>query len=180
MLGPKSNHIAAKALFADCGMLGPDEFVGQYPEPFLVEAAAQTYGGGQRFQTRAGVEAFDQMIQEGYTRELNDDSKVFPVVKSTKTFPDKISIGRARNTDIIIPDGDLSKLHAMISVTPDGYSISDADSKNGTFVNGRRLEGGENKALADDDLVWFGPRISFRFLLPATFHVRLIAMGAKG
>ncbi len=180
MLGPKSNHLEAKVLFADCGMLAPDEFVAQHPEPFLVEAAAQTYGGGQRFQTRAGVEAFDQMIQEGYTRELTDGSKLFPVAKSTKTFPDKVSIGRARNTDIIIPDGDLSKLHAMITVSPDGYSIADADSKNGTFVNGRRLEGGENRELKDDDLVWFGPRISFRFLLPPTLHVRIIAMGAKG
>lgn len=179
MLSPKSNHLEAKALFADCSALDPDEFAAQYPEPFLVEAAAQTYGGGQRFQTRAGVEAFDQMIQEGYTRELTDGSKVFPVVKNTKTFPDKISVGRARNTDLIIPDGDLSKLHAMISVTPTGYTIGDADSKNGTFVNGRRLESGEHRALSDDDLVWFGPRISFRFLLPRTMHVRLIAMAAK-
>ena len=156
----------------------PDSFVKLYPHPFLVETSVQTFGGAQSFQTRPGVEAFELMIQEGYARAIKPQSKVFTVAKRTATFPGKISIGRAKNTDIVIPDGDLSKLHALIALEGGRYRISDADSKNGTFVNGRRLEPGEVREVKDDDLVWFGPRISFRFLAPVTFHARLTAMGA--
>ena len=42
------------------------------------------------------------------------------------------------------------------------------------------LENNESRVLAVDDLVWFGPKLSFRFLLPKTFHARLVSMGAAG
>ena len=170
----------ASDYFAKHGQAPSEGFCRSNPHPCLVETHVQTYGGAQRFQTRAGAEAFEAMIQEGYAREIKPEAKVFPVAKSTPTFPDKISVGRARNTDILVPDGDLSKLHALVHRQDGGFAISDADSKNGTFVNGRRLESGETRALHNDDLVWFGPRISFRFLMPQTFHARLVAMGASG
>ena len=171
---------SAAEYFDAHGQADPSGFAEAFPNPFLVETHVQTYGGAQRFQTRAGAEAFEAMIQDGYSRDIRRDAKVFSVVKSTKTFPDKISIGRARNTDVLIPDGDVSKLHAIVSVQDGVYKVADQDSKNGTFVNGRKLEGSESRELADDDLIWFGPKISFRFLLPKTFHARLVSMGAAG
>ena len=156
----------------------PEGFAKLYPEPFLVETSVRTYGGAQTFQTRPGVEAFEIMIQEGYAREVKPEAKVFRVRKVTKTFPGKISIGRAKNVDVMIPDGDLSKFHALIAIEGERSAMPDAAATNGTFVNGRRLEAGEARPLRDDDLIWFGPRISFRFLRPLTFHARLVAMAA--
>jgi DNA-binding SARP family transcriptional activator len=47
----------------------------------------------------------------------------------------RVTIGRV-GCDLILPDSKVSKRHAVISPTPDGFVISDLQSTNGTFVNG--------------------------------------------
>lgn len=48
------------------------------------------------------------------------------------------SIGRS-NTEIVIPDADLSRAHARLVVTDTAITIEDLDSANGTEVNGDRV-----------------------------------------
>ena len=51
-----------------------------------------------------------------------------------------IKIGRGTNNDVVINDGVISTSHAIISVSDFGeISIEDLNSKNGTFVNGKRI-----------------------------------------
>ena len=50
----------------------------------------------------------------------------------------RLTIGRI-GCDIVLPDPKVSKSHAVISPTPDGFVISDLQSTNGTFVNGNPL-----------------------------------------
>jgi SARP family transcriptional regulator, regulator of embCAB operon len=47
----------------------------------------------------------------------------------------QVTIGRGE-CDVVLPDAKVSKRHAVISPTPDGFVISDVHSTNGTFVNG--------------------------------------------
>lgn len=49
-------------------------------------------------------------------------------------------IGRDPLSDIIINDPEVSRQHARISQTDDGFQIEDLGSTNGTFVEGKRLE----------------------------------------
>lgn len=49
------------------------------------------------------------------------------------------SIGRSRENDIVILDQSLSRQHATIDVQSEGISISDLQSRNGTFVNGEKI-----------------------------------------
>ena len=44
-------------------------------------------------------------------------------------------IGRASDCAILIDDNSVSRKHARIDPTPDGYHASDLGSTNGTFVN---------------------------------------------
>jgi pSer/pThr/pTyr-binding forkhead associated (FHA) protein len=49
-------------------------------------------------------------------------------------------IGRAPDSDVVIPTRDVSRRHAVIRRAPEGYVIRDL-STNGTFVNGQRVNG---------------------------------------
>ncbi len=60
-------------------------------------------------------------------------------------------LGRGNMCDIIIPDRQVSRNHARITHRADGYYIEDLGSKNGTHVNGNRIENGT--FLNDGDVV---------------------------
>lgn len=50
-------------------------------------------------------------------------------------------VGRDAECDLVIPDRQVSRRHAMVSQEEDGYTLQDLGSKNGTFVNGQELTG---------------------------------------
>jgi hypothetical protein len=50
-------------------------------------------------------------------------------------------IGRSRDCDIVLGDSNVSRRHAEVRPTEDGWTIVDLDSTNGVTVNGRRIRG---------------------------------------
>lgn len=60
-------------------------------------------------------------------------------------------IGRDDTCQVVIQDRQVSRYHARITVTADGVSLEDLASKNGTYVNGTRIE--EPVILQDGDLI---------------------------
>jgi len=69
-------------------------------------------------------------------------------------------IGRDRTCDIVIDDDSVSRRHARLLVENDTCLIEDTRSKNGTYVNGERVEG--RVALKNNDRVEIGTTV-FRF-----------------
>jgi two-component system response regulator HydG len=59
----------------------------------------------------------------------------FPLDARRKTL-----IGRGTDCHISLPDPLCSRVHATLSFTPDGWVISDAESRNGTLVNGQKID----------------------------------------
>jgi hypothetical protein len=74
----------------------------------------------------------------------------------------RTSIGRVRENEISIPKPSVSRKHAVIAQTPEGYVITDLDSGNGTFVNDQRVK---TRKLEDGDRVRLGDR-AFVFRAP--------------
>jgi sigma-B regulation protein RsbU (phosphoserine phosphatase) len=73
------------------------------------------------------------------------DLFIYPKKGDGSTFPlgrKQVRIGRTSTNDIVLPDQFTSSCHAIISATESGYAIEDQGSKNGTFLNGRRITGG--------------------------------------
>ena len=58
----------------------------------------------------------------------------FPLTRDTYT------LGRHRNNDIVISDPKVSSFHARLDRSPEGFRLVDLKSRNGSYVNGERVE----------------------------------------
>jgi predicted component of type VI protein secretion system len=54
-----------------------------------------------------------------------------------------VVLGRSLDADVPVPHDSVSRRHALLEATPDGFVISDLGSHNGTFVGEKRLAVGE-------------------------------------
>jgi pSer/pThr/pTyr-binding forkhead associated (FHA) protein len=63
--------------------------------------------------------------------------------------PEKgLVIGRDAGCDVVVPRNEVSRRHAELAPTEDGYVIRDTSS-NGVFVNGERIQGSHRLSRAD-------------------------------
>ena len=77
---------------------------------------------------------------------------------------DVMTIGREGGTDIVIPDGEVSRNHCRLSRVSGGYMIEDLGSTNGTFVNRQRLTG--TRQLNPGDVVSLGETVDLVYESP--------------
>lgn len=68
--------------------------------------------------------------------------------------PGKNLLGRSRESVAWIDDPSISRRHAVIEISADHVSIHDLGSRNGTFVDGRRIN--ERETLKDGDPITLG------------------------
>ena len=66
-----------------------------------------------------------------------------------------LRVGRAPNNDLILDIANVSRFHAVFTASTSGVVLSDLGSKNGTFVNDRRLT--TPMALQTGDVIDIGP-----------------------
>lgn len=74
--------------------------------------------------------------------------------------PEALTIGRGRDNSIVLDDMLVSRQHVRITADADGLVLEDLGSRNGTYVNGRRVE---RTHLSEGDRIGIGA---------ATFEVR--------
>jgi len=68
----------------------------------------------------------------------------------------QITLGRSNANVICLPQPYISKQHAAVYLVNDHFFIEDLDSRNGTFVNGRRIK---KKRLSSGDRIQIGKSI---------------------
>ena len=59
-----------------------------------------------------------------------------------------IVLGRD-DCDVVLSDPEVSRRHAVVAEGPDGFTIEDLGSTNGTSVNGRQISAAETLAVGD-------------------------------
>jgi len=73
----------------------------------------------------------------------------------------QLAVGRAPGVDLRLDEEGVSRRHATIVVRPDGaVELEDLASRNGTFVNGERVE---TRLLTEGDLIAIGPGTVLKF-----------------
>lgn len=82
-----------------------------------------------------------------------------------------IVIGRGSDCNLRLSAPQVSRRHCFLRVGREGVSITDLDSSNGTFVDGKRIKSGKRHDLVDGASLSLGP---IRFLI----HIREKAVSA--
>ncbi|HEV7498861.1 MAG TPA: DUF4388 domain-containing protein [Vicinamibacteria bacterium] len=77
-----------------------------------------------------------QVVSSRLVLVTGDAETSFPLTR------DAYTIGRHRNNDIVISDPKVSSFHARIDRSAEGYLLVDLKSRNGSYVNGKRIETG--------------------------------------
>jgi serine phosphatase RsbU (regulator of sigma subunit) len=67
---------------------------------------------------------------------------------------DPVVLGRGTGADVVISDHSMSRQHARIAPQGDGWVVEDLGARNGTFVNGARIDG--PKPISPGDVVKMG------------------------
>ena len=71
-------------------------------------------------------------------------------------------LGRDDDCDIVIPNRQISRQHICFRHGEGVYIVEDLDSKNGTWVNGHRLQG--DRELSDGDEIHIALAVRLRFI----------------
>ena len=79
---------------------------------------------------------------------------------------DSITVGRDDVCDVVIPERKISRQHIRIYRQHSDFFIEDLHSSNGTWINGKKLEG--TSALFDGDEINLSGEIGLRFFGPDT------------
>jgi pSer/pThr/pTyr-binding forkhead associated (FHA) protein len=74
-----------------------------------------------------------------------------------------MTIGRQDKNDIVIKDSFISGIHAQFILENGEVYLKDLDSKNGVFVNEKKLENNNKTLLKDNDIIKIG-QIEFIFI----------------
>jgi FHA domain len=129
---PRALDIAG--LLREAQALPEDDFVAKWPGYFLMSAPSQN-PSLLRFITEPADSRPRQVTTPTRLRfELQ------PLAKAGgHPFPDRISVGRARNCDIVLRHSSVSKLHAHFRLDGEYVAILDNSSRNGTAVNDEPL-----------------------------------------
>lgn len=84
----------------------------------------------------------------------------------------ELVLGRSSEAHVSLDDASLSRQHARVLRADDGFYVEDLGSKNGTFVNGRRIHG--RVRLQDGDRISIGATASLRFALQDELEQRTV------
>jgi pSer/pThr/pTyr-binding forkhead associated (FHA) protein len=145
---------------------GRRQFVEGHPIPFLIwrEPTRTERPPAARDTARPPQVAFHtsvagaELIAAAPLASNIDGARIYPVRKMPRRpFPERVSVGRAPNCDIVIREPSVSKLHAhFLEVTALSAELCDAKSSNGTRVNGVLLSPAERQVIEIGDRLTFG------------------------
>ncbi len=140
------------------------EFCHANPQAFLLlEKPAHNPSVGWTFKTQTVSVSSAKVARFAAEEELRLSPElsrydVFALAKAAHNpWPERISVGRARNNDVVLSDSSVSKLHAHFRVSRDHtLTLTDAGSRNGTRLNDVAVPAGESMRVQVGDTITFG------------------------
>jgi hypothetical protein len=159
-----------------------DRFLARFAHPFLVRQTQPQ----RRLATSATTQTL-QAVPDDWTEKFSFDTavrdpadptpgpaalalrgaRIHPIVKQpSNPFPDRISLGRAQNCDIVLREASVSKLHAHFRLLSKREAeLTDTRSANGTRVNARPIPAITPVRVTSGDMILFGA-VAVQFIDP--------------
>jgi hypothetical protein len=101
------------------------------------------------------------------------DLEIYPLAKKPgASFPDRITIGRTPNNDIVIADHSVSRFHAYLRLDGKAWVVADAGSKNGSWLGTATLEARKERKVASPSVVRVGD-VDLTFYLAPDLYAAL-------
>ncbi len=142
----------------DMGAFAPGMYAGSgyTAEPYASEAYGTVFGqrwsDGPGEEVRIAPQDADKLYGTGAARGFQIDLRDLPC-----------TVGKLPEfSDCVLDDPSVSRLHARLMKDRDGIRITDLNSLNGTFLNGRRLDPNESQIIRPGDEIRFGT-LEFRY-----------------
>jgi hypothetical protein len=118
---------------------------------------------------------------DGFRRSAprKGDQRVLFFQRSEAAFKGMFSVGRSSDCDLSIAHMSVSKRHALFEERKGGFFVTDPSSRNGTFVDGRRLEAGQPTRVRSSDTIRLGDVPTY-FFSPADLYSYLAVIQRAG
>lgn len=131
-----------------------------------------------QLRERLGEAAFLTMLEGAVALAVEDERPVEGVKRYEGRvaflFGDgRVTLGRTEDSDISINLVTVSKQHVHFQPAPDGWTVVEAGSSNGTCLEGVTLEAGAPAALRDQNVLRVSQHLSLRYLEPASLVAAL-------
>jgi hypothetical protein len=133
--GEDGGRLSVAQLVNELVGLDATSYAARFPMPLLLQLnEGQSSEPLWKTTARAGVQA-RKLVAESFPLYA------FRVEKrpGANAFSHMITIGRAANNDVVLPYEAISKFHASLVTGPNGWSLTDARSSNGSWLEGQAL-----------------------------------------
>ena len=152
------------------------DFLALHPYAFLVSASTGTgVAANQPMSVVRPVEFRTVTHKEYNANKLETPNLELPLILPLRKgegrpFPERISVGRATNCDLVIRDASVSKLHGHFrDVSTEQAFFTDAKSSNGTRLDGTLIQPGSATEIRANTLLSFG-RVQLVFMSPGDVY----------
>jgi hypothetical protein len=141
---------------------GEKEFLSRVGSPVLVIAVGLK---GRLEQPNPGKETL--RVEKRHASFIISTARIAPLERRGRhSFP-VVTVGRAKQNDVVLDVEGISKIHATFAQDADGaWSITDTGSKNGTLLDGQLLEARASRPVGDGSEIVFGNAVTSLFFQP--------------
>ena len=152
------------------------EFNNRYPGGFFVKTSKEILDNSviRNFRTIYKETMSSNKQDFDDTTRINSSGKSIIELRKKNNSKDagKILIGRSPANDIVFHNKDVSRNHAhlIINSPEKRYSLVDAESANGTFLNNKRISPYQSYELRDGYKIAFGPKTRVVYFSSRAFY----------
>jgi hypothetical protein len=166
-------------LVARASDLAEGEFLAAYPQPFLLSESKSGVVAGA---TASALPPESPTVHD-FAPTLADTNAVLPLPGAIVLFVKRrddgktssiITVGRSDDCDLKLAHPLVSKRHAYFTQSEGAWCVADAESSNGTYADGNRLEPHKLHKLTDSEVLRFGPEVKYRFFGSLAFYRYLV------
>lgn len=167
--------VDAAAQYRQLLQLGREEFLAAAAPAALVRYRADLDEDPSKsgLQTLSIDEEIEETLPFGRDLSPDIDMEVYPLAKKPgASYPDRITMGRTANNDIVVNDTSVSRFHAYVRRDGNTWVVADAGSKNGSWLRGVPLEPRREKPLPSRAVIKLG-EVELTFYLAAELYAAL-------